>query len=593
MRSICSSAISATIVPKGNAFSRSTVVTDGAPSSRDVCATEMSPKRTSPSTSLSASPSSRSPPPVQGTERKPTATRETTWLRSGSLRLRSTISGSALDLRKSLFEGATEVADRKRDLAAAWDELGWAQFDAGDEKAAGVALAEALRLREEIQRAQDKNIADRASLVSALRGLGVFERRRGKSAEAIKLFERSLDQSRRLDDRASNQGQRAETHTAVAWARANQRRYAEAIADFRKAVEIRRSIAADSRNLAAQTSLATSLESLGWGQLYADEFEAAKKSFAESKKIMTNLDDDKKLITKANRDQFERAALNEAVAERAREVQKDVAAALDRLPKTAAELLIYRSSRQVRLGASAEALATAESLRKLAGKDGGRLFDLARCYAAMARTALNKDTANISQVERAFAADCIRQSFKALNQARGEGYQDWIELFSTSDLDVLRREPDYRKLVEQAPSRPLKIEPFDPNDVAPDLNLAQVGPDFRLQLKDGKVEVAGALADSDPNDGVRTKSRCKIYTIPLVAGNRYVIDLRSTEFDAYLRLETAGALEVASDDDGGGGLDARIIYICPRTEMHRIVATSFGSGLGRFRLSVTETSIDR
>lgn len=97
----------------------------------------------------------------------------------------------------------------------------------------------------------------------------------------------------------------------------------------------------------------------------------------------------------------------------------------------------------------------------------------------------------------------------------------------------------------------------------------------------------GSLSPLDQRDRAMA-SPCKIYNVQMVAGRVYTIDLRSNQFDAFLRLEDNVFRQLAQDDDSGGGLDARIIFRAPRTENYRIIATSLGGGTGNFTLSIRE-----
>src|SRR5579883_2938777 len=85
-----------------------------------------------------------------------------------------------------------------------------------------------------------------------------------------------------------------------------------------------------------------------------------------------------------------------------------------------------------------------------------------------------------------------------------------------------------------------------------------------LALPAGKQNVIftrdDQLTGADPRDRVLTESHRKIYDLTLKAGRTYVIDMTSTDFDAFLRLEDSTGQELAKDDDGGGGLNARILF---------------------------------
>jgi serine/threonine protein kinase len=95
------------------------------------------------------------------------------------------------------------------------------------------------------------------------------------------------------------------------------------------------------------------------------------------------------------------------------------------------------------------------------------------------------------------------------------------------------------------------------------------------------------LAATDPLDTVVAKSRAKSYSVPLIAGKTYTIDMTSTDFDSYLRIEKARGESLAVDDDSGGGLNARIVFTPTMGGLHTIIATSFNAGAeGTFTLSI-------
>jgi hypothetical protein len=107
-------------------------------------------------------------------------------------------------------------------------------------------------------------------------------------------------------------------------------------------------------------------------------------------------------------------------------------------------------------------------------------------------------------------------------------------------------------------------------------------------LKDGRLKVESKLTNDDPEDVLGPKNRYKIYTVKMVANRTYTIDLVSTDFDAFLRLTDAQFRKLAEDDDGGGDLNSRIVFI-PKTDgSYHIIATSLDGQLGSYTLTVRE-----
>jgi hypothetical protein len=93
-----------------------------------------------------------------------------------------------------------------------------------------------------------------------------------------------------------------------------------------------------------------------------------------------------------------------------------------------------------------------------------------------------------------------------------------------------------------------------------------------------------------PNDvpDLKMGGPSRPYNVRLVQGRTYIIDLRSNQFDAFLRLEDSTFRQVAEDDDGGDGTNARIVYRCPRSGQYRVIATSLHQGQGAYTLSIRE-----
>ncbi len=81
--------------------------------------------------------------------------------------------------------------------------------------------------------------------------------------------------------------------------------------------------------------------------------------------------------------------------------------------------------------------------------------------------------------------------------------------------------------------------------------------------------------------------RHKLYLVQMDATQKYQIDLVAPNFDAFLYLLDSNGKVVARDDDGGEGLNSRIIIQPIMSGQHRIVATSLGgNSTGPFMLTV-------
>ncbi|MCS7047029.1 MAG: redoxin domain-containing protein [Gemmataceae bacterium] len=103
--------------------------------------------------------------------------------------------------------------------------------------------------------------------------------------------------------------------------------------------------------------------------------------------------------------------------------------------------------------------------------------------------------------------------------------------------------------------------------------------------KKGELKIAGTLSPDDPRDR-KLPHPCKKYPFEMTAGTIYVIDMQSKQFDTYLRLEDPTGKEVAFDDDGGGGLNSRIVYKAAKGGPYTIIATTFNGKVGDFQLTV-------
>ena len=76
------------------------------------------------------------------------------------------------------------------------------------------------------------------------------------------------------------------------------------------------------------------------------------------------------------------------------------------------------------------------------------------------------------------------------------------------------------------------------------------------------------------------------YILTLTAGQPVIIEMSSSDFDSYLEVRQ-GTQRLISDDDSGGGLNARLRFVPPITGRYNIIANSARAGeTGAYRLTV-------
>lgn len=100
--------------------------------------------------------------------------------------------------------------------------------------------------------------------------------------------------------------------------------------------------------------------------------------------------------------------------------------------------------------------------------------------------------------------------------------------------------------------------------------------------------VTGTLSRSDP--AMRDYGHFHVYRVEVGEGERLVATLRSGAFDAYLMLlRPVGGIteQLAEDDDGGGGTDARLRLSVPAPGTYLLLAHSLGTeSVGGYTLSL-------
>jgi thiol-disulfide isomerase/thioredoxin len=119
-----------------------------------------------------------------------------------------------------------------------------------------------------------------------------------------------------------------------------------------------------------------------------------------------------------------------------------------------------------------------------------------------------------------------------------------------------------------------------------------VGQRALAQDKDKLLSKSDSLTDKDQKDTKMKNSYRKVFTVKLTEGQAYKIDLSSTDFDTFLRLENAKGKELAFNDDiDPKNLDSRLIFVAPKTEEYKIIATTFEAGkTGLFTVEVAKAT---
>jgi predicted acyl esterase len=104
------------------------------------------------------------------------------------------------------------------------------------------------------------------------------------------------------------------------------------------------------------------------------------------------------------------------------------------------------------------------------------------------------------------------------------------------------------------------------------------------QIQKGQT-VTGRLSLSDTR--LSDNSVYQAWTYQGRAGDQIQVDVMSSEFDAYAIIQDGNGNRLASDDDSGGGTNARIVFTLPYSGAYRIIANTYRQGaFGTYTLSV-------
>jgi hypothetical protein len=99
------------------------------------------------------------------------------------------------------------------------------------------------------------------------------------------------------------------------------------------------------------------------------------------------------------------------------------------------------------------------------------------------------------------------------------------------------------------------------------------------------MEVNSALTTTDERIG--SGRRAQVWGLQLQAGDEITADLMSAEFDAYLYVTGPGIDGAYGDDDGGDGLNSRIVFTATANGTYRLVASALqNDATGAFTLRI-------
>lgn len=99
------------------------------------------------------------------------------------------------------------------------------------------------------------------------------------------------------------------------------------------------------------------------------------------------------------------------------------------------------------------------------------------------------------------------------------------------------------------------------------------------------------LTAQSPFDTKRKECHAVVYTGVLLNDRKYEFRLSSDKIDTYLRLEAPNGVEVAQDDDSGGGTNSRLLFEPQFSGMYRLIVTTYApKTTGKYQLVITSTS---
>jgi serine/threonine protein kinase/tetratricopeptide (TPR) repeat protein len=367
----------------------------------------------------------------------------------------------ALKVYLAVAAARPDSANSKRTVAITHQKLGDIALYAGDARSARVQFSLARDCCAELYKAAPLNIQTQRDLAVAYGSLGQANTALSDVPAALGNYMQALQ---RLEALAAGalQDARARRDVLVAYQKvggANLRLgNVEAARDyFRKAREgFGQLSAAHPANVQTQVDLAAANANSGLAEMRANDFASAARYFARGAAILQELDRQGKIKAQPqlrNLWHFQQQKL--AVCKAAERAVGDLDFALAQPSALVPELLQIRAAVLAGRGQHSLADQAAAKLRALAPRDANNLYEVACCYAlCVPRVAPGKKPEQLTPGDAAARASYTTQAIKALTEAVQQGYRNVRKLEAEPDLDAIRPDAGYRKVVELLRSPP-------------------------------------------------------------------------------------------------------------------------------------------
>jgi tetratricopeptide (TPR) repeat protein len=219
---------------------------------------------------------------------------------------------------------------------------------------------------------------------------------------------------------------------------------------YHKALELcQKAVAADKDNADARIDLAGAYGNLGYVNMEAKDYAEAIPWFEKSSQLLQELDAQGKIKAQPLYQAWlknHRAQL--AVCKAAERAIADLNFALAQPVAQALDLLTIRATVLAERGQHVQAAETAEKLRGLAPKDPNVLYNVACSYAlCVPGVARGKKPDQLTAEEADLRRRYATHACAALNEAVRQGYKDVANMQHDPDLEAIRQEGDYQKLL--------------------------------------------------------------------------------------------------------------------------------------------------